>query len=49
MILEACGGAGGVRMKKKHDLKKLADQIGLEVKQVKYGIKKLVASGDLID
>ena len=49
VILEACGGAGGVRMKKKHDLKKLADQIGLEVKQVKYGIKKLVASGDLID
>ena len=49
LILEACGGAGSTKLKKKDEIKKLADQLGLEYKQVKYGLTKLVASGDLID
>ena len=48
LIIDACGGAGSAQMRSKNDIKKLADQMNLEFKQVKYGIAKLVKSGDLL-
>ena len=48
MILTACGGPGSHPLRKNNEIKALADTLGLESKQIKYGMKKLIGSRDLV-